>query len=468
MIINEIFCYTAFIIGIVASQYTTITSNVEIVTVLSEPFAMYVDCEDSTNRQLCEREKRLQGFCVDLLEHISIRSPHIKYRLAVVKDNKYGVKLINGSWDGLIGALTQGSAAAAIAPITKTSEREEVVDFTEPYLSTGITIMMRKSSGSEVFLLLKPFTAATWLCVILTNIIFAFVVGIANELKNSSNFDRIRKKCTNSYADANTAYMRFSLLSYVNIHYGRYISLRIATITWYIFIMFIFASYTANLIGIFLDERLRQPLTNAEDLLRQSQIKYGILSGGSTQRFFENTTNPIYRRMWNIMKQQSSPSVFVSTYAEGIERVRKSDGKYAFLLEECSNDYANSRFPCDTRKIGTKLNDVGYHIAISRKSSWLREIFNKAIMEMKLDGEMREIEEKWLHKRNECRNDDNNSTENNDDIAIRMDQLLSIFLILFAICILMIIIALYASKIFYHNRQMSLSNLVSLNRTDSA
>uniref|UniRef100_A0A0M3IJ57 PBPe domain-containing protein n=1 Tax=Ascaris lumbricoides TaxID=6252 RepID=A0A0M3IJ57_ASCLU len=300
---------------------------------------MYVDCEDSTNRQLCEREKRLQGFCVDLLEHISTRSPHIKYRLTVVEDNKYGVKLINGSWNGLIGALTQGSAAAAIAPITKTTEREEVVDFTEPYLSTGITIMMRKSSESKVFLLLKPFTPATWLCLILTNIIFAFVVGIANELKKSSNFDRIREKCNNSYADTNTTYMRFSFIPHVNIYYGRYISLRIATNTWYIFMLFIFASYTANLTAIFLGKRLSQPITNAEDLLRQSHIKYGILSGGSTQRFFEHN-------------HFQSPSVFVSTYAEGIERVRKSDGKYAFLLEKCSNDYENSRFPCNTRKVG--------------------------------------------------------------------------------------------------------------------
>lgn len=38
-------------------------------------------------------------------------------------------------------------------------------------------------------------------------------------------------------------------------------------------------------------------------------------------------------------------------------------GRYAFLLEETANEYENTRKPCDTMKVGTNLNSLGYGIA---------------------------------------------------------------------------------------------------------
>ncbi|KHN78858.1 Glutamate receptor 1 [Toxocara canis] len=343
------YTWLSLMLVVITSEYAASSPDVEIVTVLSEPFAMLVDCEETDDPNLCEREKRLQGFCVDLLEHISTRSPLIKYRLSVVNDNKYGEKLANGSWNGLIGALVQSNVSAAIAPLIKTAEREEVVDFTEPFLSTGVTIMMRKSTESKAFLLLKPFTATAWICLIVVNIAFILAIIVVRQLLRSSTFEEINKKKHNCAGDdIDMGYSQFTFVS--QEHYSS-ISLRIAIVAWCIFMLFVTASYTANLTAILVNERLRQPITSAEDLLRQSRIKYGILKGGATQRFFENTTSVVYRRMWNIMKQQS-PSVLVSSYDEGIEKVRKSGGKYAFLLEETANDYANSRFPCNTRKVG--------------------------------------------------------------------------------------------------------------------
>lgn len=38
-------------------------------------------------------------------------------------------------------------------------------------------------------------------------------------------------------------------------------------------------------------------------------------------------------------------------------------GKYAFLLEETTNNYENTRKPCNTIKVGQNLNTLGYGIA---------------------------------------------------------------------------------------------------------
>jgi hypothetical protein len=73
--------------------------------------------------------------------------------------------------------------------------------------------------------------------------------------------------------------------------------------------------------------------------------------------------------MWAYM--ESNPSVYVKSNDEGIERVKKSKGKYAYLLESPLNEYENSKEPCDTMKVGPNLNSKGYGIA-TRKNSPLR------------------------------------------------------------------------------------------------
>jgi len=65
--------------------------------------------------------------------------------------------------------------------------------------------------------------------------------------------------------------------------------------------------------------------------------------------------------MWDYM--ESNPSVFVRTTDDGVQKVRSSKGKYAFLLESTMNEYFNQREPCNTMKVGDNLDSKGYGIA---------------------------------------------------------------------------------------------------------
>lgn len=58
----------------------------------------------------------------------------------------------------------------------------------------------------------------------------------------------------------------------------------------------------------------------------QSQIQYGTLLGGSTMTFFRDSKIETYQKMWRYMESKE-PSVFTSSYAEGVERVLQ--GNYA-------------------------------------------------------------------------------------------------------------------------------------------
>lgn len=78
----------------------------------------------------------------------------------------------------------------------------------------------------------------------------------------------------------------------------------------------------------------------------------------------------VYEKMWGYMKS-AEPTVFTKTTAEGVARVRKSKGKYAFLLESTMNEYTEQRKPCDTMKVGGNLDSKGYGVA-TPKGSQLR------------------------------------------------------------------------------------------------
>jgi len=50
--------------------------------------------------------ERFEGYCADLAAKIC-EQLGIDYELRLVKDNKYGVKVSNGTWNGMVGELTK-------------------------------------------------------------------------------------------------------------------------------------------------------------------------------------------------------------------------------------------------------------------------------------------------------------------------------------------------------------------------
>lgn len=54
------------------------------------------------------------------------------------------------------------------------------------------------------------------------------------------------------------------------------------------------------------------------------------------------------------------PSVFTATNVEGVERVKKGKGNYAYLMESTSIEYTIER-NCDLTQIGGMLDSKGIY-----------------------------------------------------------------------------------------------------------
>ena len=61
--------------------------------------------------------------------------------------------------------------------------------------------------------------------------------------------------------------------------------------------------------------------------------------------------------------ESAKPTVYTGGNAEGIDRVRKEDGLYAFFMEAAAIEYHTERI-CDLTQIGGLLDRKGYGVAL--------------------------------------------------------------------------------------------------------
>jgi polar amino acid transport system substrate-binding protein len=59
------------------------------------------------------------------------------------------IKIENMSFDGLIPALKTGKIDIILSSMTATPEREQSIDFSDPYLQTGLCLLVRKNSSVQ-------------------------------------------------------------------------------------------------------------------------------------------------------------------------------------------------------------------------------------------------------------------------------------------------------------------------------
>ncbi|KAI1713423.1 ligand-gated ion channel domain-containing protein [Ditylenchus destructor] len=465
---------TGFLTNRTVAQHTRKTSAtsdagrkkvIKVVTVLVEPFVMIKrDCEHS-NASECQGNERFEGYCIDLLKLLSDRIEDFNYEIFLSAGNKYGAKQPDGSWDGAVGYLLRGEADMAVASLTINQDRERVVDFSKPYMTTGISIMIKKPDKQEfsVFSFMQPLSSEIWMYII-----FAYV-GVSVVIFLVSRFSpyewRVEEMANGGFTISNdfSVYncLWFTLAAFMQQGTDilpRSISGRIASSAWWFFTMIIVSSYTANLAAFLTLEKMQAPIESVEDLAKQTKIKYGIQQGGSTAQFFKYSSVQIYQRMWRFMESQV-PSVFTSSYAEGIERVRSHKGRYAFLLEATANEYANTRKPCDTMKVGANLNSVGYGVATPFGSQW-KDLVNLAILALQEKGELKKLENKWWYDRGQC----DGGISDGSSASLNLSKVAGIFYILMGGMIASMIAALgeflYRSRIEARKGQInSMKNL---------
>ncbi|XP_063121103.1 glutamate receptor 4 isoform X5 [Rattus norvegicus] len=406
--------------------------TVVVTTIMESPYVMY-----KKNHEMFEGNDKYEGYCVDLASEIA-KHIGIKYKIAIVPDGKYGARDADTKiWNGMVGELVYGKAEIAIAPLTITLVREEVIDFSKPFMSLGISIMIKKPQKSKpgVFSFLDPLAYEIWMCIVFAYIGVSVVLFLVSRFspyewhteEPEDGKEGPSDQPPNEFGIFNSLW--FSLGAFMQQGCDispRSLSGRIVGGVWWFFTLIIISSYTANLAAFLTVERMVSPIESAEDLAKQTEIAYGTLDSGSTKEFFRRSKIAVYEKMWTYMRS-AEPSVFTRTTAEGVARVRKSKGKFAFLLESTMNEYIEQRKPCDTMKVGGNLDSKGYGVATPKGSS-LRNAVNLAVLKLNEQGLLDKLKNKWWYDKGECGSGGGDSKDKTS--ALSLSNVAGVFYIL--------------------------------------
>ncbi|XP_041443940.1 glutamate receptor 1 isoform X2 [Xenopus laevis] len=403
-----------------------------VTTIMEAPYVML-----KKNADQLEGNDRFEGYCVELAAEIA-KHVGIKYKLEIVKDGKYGARDSDmKAWNGMVGELVYGRADLAVAPLTITLVREEVIDFSKPFMSLGISIMIKKPQKSKpgVFSFLDPLAYEIWMCIVFAYIGVSVVLFLVSRFSpyewHNEEFEEGKEQPTNDQTNEFGIFnsLWFSLGAFMQQGCDispRSLSGRIVGGVWWFFTLIIISSYTANLAAFLTVERMVSPIESADDLAKQTEITYGTLDSGSTKEFFKRSKIAVFEKMWTYMRS-AEPSVFVKTTEEGMNRVRKSKGKYAYLLESTMNEYIEQRKPCDTMKVGGNLDSKGYGIA-TPKGSPLRNPVNLAVLKLNEQGLLDKLKNKWWYDKGECGSGGGDSKDKTS--ALSLSNVAGVFYIL--------------------------------------
>ncbi|XP_068454427.1 glutamate receptor U1 [Clinocottus analis] len=397
--VSLVFCVAA----LTAWTVTADAKELSITTIKLDPYVM-------------SRGSKLEGYCIDLISEIS-KLMGFQYKLSLVKDNRYGAVNSNGSWSGMIGEVIRGEADLAVAPLTLTGPREQVVDMSTPFIQTGISFLLRSDSASKEcnFSLLSPFSTDMWVGLLIAFLLTGLCIFLVGRISPTE------------WAEPDTEEHSFTLL-----HSFWYItgaltlqgagphpkapSGRLVSAIWWLFAVLLLACYFGNFNSM-LHSSSKEHIKTFEDLANQDVMGYGTVEAGSTKQFFKNSPNPVYRRIYEHMERKNS---FVSSQEEGVRLVQ--EGNFAFIGETASLDLEVARH-CELSRSDDAISMRSYSIAAPLGSQLIKNL-NIAILKLSESGELLYLRQKWWT--GSCKASDTTHTSE----ALRPQDLQGLFLLL--------------------------------------
>ncbi|XP_072318857.1 glutamate receptor ionotropic, NMDA 2A-like [Eucyclogobius newberryi] len=340
-----------------------------------------------------------KGFCIDILKKIA-RNVKFTYDLYLVTNGKHGKK-INNMWNGMVGEVVYKKAEMAVGSLTINEERSEAIDFSVPFVETGISVMVSRSNGTvSPSAFLEPFSASVWVMMfvmlLIVTAIAVFLFEFISPLGFNRNLAQGKDPHGPSFTIGKAVWLLWGLVfnNSVPVQNPKGTTSKFIVSVWAFFAVIFLASYTANLAAFMIQEEFVDQVTGLSDKKFQSPYSYsppfrfGTVPNGSTER--------------NIRKNYPDMHQYMTKYHQkGVQDALvqlKTNKLDAFIYDAAVLNYMAGRDDgCKLVTIGSGyiFATTGYGIALQKGSYWKR-LVDLAILGIIGDGEMEELEAQWL------------------------------------------------------------------------
>ncbi|KAJ8334380.1 hypothetical protein SKAU_G00400190 [Synaphobranchus kaupii] len=211
-----------------------------------------------------------KGFCIDVLKRLA-KIVGFTYDLYLVTNGKHG-KNIDGQWNGMVGEVVYSRADMAIGSLTINEERSEVVDFSVPFVETGISVMVSRSNGTvSPSAFLEPYSPAVWVMMFVMCLtvvaVTVFIFEFFSPVGYNRNLQSGKKVGGSKFTIGKSIWLLWALVfnNSVPVENPRGTTSKIMVLVWAFFAVIFLASYTANLAAFMIQEEYIDTVSGLSD-----------------------------------------------------------------------------------------------------------------------------------------------------------------------------------------------------------
>lgn len=302
---------------------------------------------------------KVSGFDIELFEKIAVEQK-LNYKYNIVTDFRQ-----------LLADLVCEKSDIAIAGITINSKRESYIDFSHPYLNSGLSILIRNENNNSVLGIISTYLAKTWQALLIF-FIFLLICSILMWLfergKDSFNDKFIQGVCDGIYWTNTT----MTTVGYGDKTPQTAKGKFLAVVVMWIGIVIIFPYVVAQM-GQIVDEE--QYLIQKKEDLKDKRV--AIVLGTTSEDAVNNLKANVYK---------------FKTPKECIEKLKEGEVD-AFVCDmPVIKNYANK----DLIVIGQMFDKQDYGFALKQNSP-LRELMNNSLLKiLRNEVQYKKIYDRWF------------------------------------------------------------------------
>uniref|UniRef100_A0A8U8C0J5 Glutamate receptor n=1 Tax=Geospiza parvula TaxID=87175 RepID=A0A8U8C0J5_GEOPR len=365
-----------------------------------------VPCRRQLNRTASPppfEKKCCKGFCIDILKRLA-RALGFTYDLYLVTNGKHGKK-IDGVWNGMghapDHALPRPRCFAASGPIGSLTIAPLIIDFSVPFVETGISVMVSRSNGTvSPSAFLEPYSPAVWVMMFVMCLTVVAVTVFIFEYFSPVGYNRSlasgQRAGGSTFTIGKSIWLLWALVfnNSVPVENPKGTTSKIMVLVWAFFAVIFLASYTANLAAFMIQEEYVDTVSGLSDRKFQRPqeqyppLKFGTVPNGSTEKNIRSN----YPAMHSYMVRYNQRGV------EDALQHLKTGKLDAFIYDAAVLNYmARKEEGCKLVTIGSGkvFASTGYGIALQRGSRWKRPV-DLALLQLLGDDEIEMLERLWL------------------------------------------------------------------------
>ncbi|XP_038900846.1 glutamate receptor 3.4-like [Benincasa hispida] len=324
----------------------------------------------------------VKGYCIDVFEAAINLLPYPVPHTYIL----YGDGKDTPEYSNLVYEVSQNKYDAAVGDITIVTNRTKIVDFTQPFMESGLVVVtVVKEEKSSPWAFLRPFTVQMWA---VTAIFFIFVGAVVWILEHRNN-----EEFRGPPRQQLITIFWFSFSTMFFSHKENTVSTlgRLVLIIWLFVVLIINSSYTASLTSILTVQQLTSKIEGIDSLISNTDA-IGVQEGSFALNYLINELNIAASRIIKLKNQEE--------YIDALKRGSGNGGVAAIVDELPYVELFLAGTNCIFRTVGQEFTKSGWGFAFQRDSPLAVDL-STAILQLSENGDLQKIHDKWL-PRTEC------------------------------------------------------------------